>query len=326
MATTLLLGGTAWLGREIASRLVARGDHVTCLARGESGSVPDGATLVRGDRTRPDAYDGVAGTDWDAVIDLSRDPSAVAGAVGALGARAAHWTFVSTISLYAHEDDPPGADETAATVEPVDLTDYNQAKVAAERSATAELGDRLLVARLGLVAGPGDPSDRFGYWVARLALAAEGPVLAPVPDGRYVQVVDVRDAASWLAGAATRGTTGTVNATGDPHPLGEMLDEAADVAGHRGRRAVAPDDWLEAHGVNHWTGPRSLPLWLPSTCTGFFRRSNEAFGAAGGTVRPLRETLVDTLADERARGLERPRRAGLARDEELELLTELSEG
>ncbi|WP_104081535.1 hypothetical protein [Cryobacterium sp. Y11] len=57
MTGTLILGGTGWLGREIAEQLVAHGDDVTCLARGESGAVPDGVTFIRFDRRTPGAYD-----------------------------------------------------------------------------------------------------------------------------------------------------------------------------------------------------------------------------------------------------------------------------
>jgi hypothetical protein len=87
---------------------------------------------------------------------------------------------------------------------------------------------------------------------------------------------------------------------------------------------AAPDPWLEAHDVAYWMGPRSLPLWLPAGMPGFWTRSNAAYRILGGKLRPLRDTLERTLADERARGLERERRAGLTRADELALLAELA--
>jgi nucleoside-diphosphate-sugar epimerase len=315
----LVLGGTGWLGREIAAAAIRAGHSVTCLARGDSGDIPSGAMLERSDRSKPGAYDGVAGTDWDDVIEISWENSFVLGALDALAGRAAHWTLVSTISVYA-SNSAAGANETAELVETSDLSDYGQAKVAAERASAAALGDRLLIARPGLIAGTGDRSDRFGYWVARLA-ASDDDALIPVRDGRWVQVIDVRDLARWISRAGA--ITGTVNAVGNQHSLRETLDRAAHAAGFTGEFVEANDDWLLANDVNYWAGPRSLPLWLPLEDAAMAQRSNDAFLAAGGILRDLDFTLTDTLTDERMRGLDRPRRSGLTRADETVLLKAL---
>ena len=322
MTKVLILGGTAWLGREIAEAFVASGAEVTCLARGESGAVPIGARLVKADRTQPRAYTAVSGTVWDEVVELSYDPSFVADALDALTDKAAHWTLISTVSVYSSNRDID-ADELAAIHTPTDLDDYGQAKVAAEQVSSAALSDRLMIARPGLIAGPGDPSDRLGYWVSRLALAHELPVLSPKPEDRYVQFIDVRDFASWVVNSSARSLTGVVNVIGDPMPFAEFLEGAKAVAGFTGEVREAHDDWLLAHDVTYWSGPRALPLWLPAEDVAFARRSNARFRQTEGGLRPLAETLAATLEDEKRRGLERPRKAGLSRENELSLLTEL---
>jgi nucleoside-diphosphate-sugar epimerase len=323
MTRTLILGGTAWLGREIADQLAVQGHDVTCLARGESGAVPRGVTFVRSDRRSPGAYDLVAGEAWDEIIELSYDADLVAGALEALAGRTAHWTLVSSVSVYASNAEP-GADEDAFLVEPSNVDDYAHAKVAAERTTAAAVGERLLIARPGLIAGPGDMSDRFSYWVSRLAVAPEEAVLVPNTKNRYVQFIDVRDLAGWLISAGQRRLTGIYNAVGSEHELATVLLAAARVAGHTGELVSAEDDWLAAHNVNYWAGPRSLPLWLPRSDSALARRSRSRFLVAGGTELNLQQTLEDVLADERARGLDRGRRSGLTQDEQRLLLAEIS--
>ena len=322
MTKTLILGGTGWLGREIATQLVANGDDVTCLARGESGAAAEGATLIRADRTGTDAYAAVSAELWDAVIELSSEPSFVDGALAKLAPMASHWTFVSTVSVYARHD-APGANETAELLDPVDPEDYGQQKVAAERASLAAVGDRLLIARPGLIAGPGDDSGRFGYWVGRFALAGDGPVLCPVGIERDVQVIDVRDLAAWIIRSGRDRLIGTIDAMGDRHSLAEVLDTAADLAEYTGERVVVADAWLSDHGVEHWAGARSLPLWLPVAAAALMQRDNSAFLEAHGELRSLGSTLADTLADERQRGLERVRKAGLSRADEMALIGQL---
>ncbi len=135
MRRTLILGGTAWLGREIATQLLASGNAVTCLARGSSGSAPVGATLEAIDRSDPEAYDRVKQQEWDDVIELSYDQGFVTGALRALASQAAHWTLVSSVSVYSSNAEPH-ADETAEVVVAVNLSDYGHAKVAAEKVST----------------------------------------------------------------------------------------------------------------------------------------------------------------------------------------------
>lgn len=320
MTRVLLLGGTGWLGARIAEAWLAAGASVTCLARGAR-PAPDGTRLVVADRAGADAYDAVRGQEWDEVVDLSSSARQVRAAVGALG-EAAHLTYVSSVSVYA-DATTPGADEHADTVapaEPGDAPDYAREKSAAEVAVRSALPQRAAVVRPGLIVGPGDPTDRFGYWVSRFALAGAGPVLVPDAADAAVQVIDVDDLAAFVVAQGRERFVGDVNAVGDSMPFGALLAAARDVAGHTGDVVVAAADELLARGVAHWAGPRSLPLWLPADLRGFGARSNAVYRLLGGRLRPLRETLARTLADERRRGLDRPRAAGLTRAEERDLL------
>ena len=316
MTRVLVLGGTAWLGARVARAWHEQGAEVVCLARGSAGSAPPGVRLVRGDRTQPSAYDEVTGP-WDEVIELSYAPELVTGALRALSHDAAHWTLVSSVSVYARNDEPDG-DESADLVDPRDLSQYADAKAAAERATVDAIGDRLFIARPGLIVGPGDPSDRFGYWMARFT--EPGPVLIPSTAGRYVQVIDVDDLADWLLRVGIDRRTGIANAVGPPHPFSAVLEQVRLATGFRGEIVAATDEELLANDVGYWAGPRSLPLWLPAAYAGFARRRADAFGSTGGTTRPLAMTVTRTLDDELKRGIDRPRRAGLTQADEFETI------
>ena len=324
MTDVLILGGTGWVSGRIAQRWLDAGAAVTCLARGGR-PAPAGVRLVVADRDEAGAYDECLDREWDEIVDVSSHPRHVDEAVRALDARAVHWSYVSSVSVYA-DADHPGADESAALAEPAEdgsPEDYARAKSAAER-AVSRLGERAAISRPGLIVGPGDPTDRFGYWPARFAQAGEDAVLVPAPDGQSAQVIDVDDLADFVVAAAARGWRGVVNAIAPTAPLAEVLGTVREVAGHRGPLVAAEPGWLADQGVAHWAGPRSLPLWLPSDVPGFATRDGRAYRAAGGRIRPLAETVERVVADERRRGLDRPRRAGLTRYEESALLAALA--
>jgi nucleoside-diphosphate-sugar epimerase len=323
----LILGGTQWLGRTLATEAVARGHRVTCLARGEAGAVADGAELVVADRSQPGAYDAVSGRDWDAVIDVTRQPGFARRAAVDLGPRAGHWTFISSGNVYAAQDEP-GADESAELMPPLESDEstpdtYGEAKSAIELAYREALGERLLVIRPGLIAGPGDPSGRGGYWVARAA-RDDGPMLVPDILDSAVQAIHIDDLVRFTLDAIEQRRTGAFNAVGDRVTFADWLEASRAVAGHDGEVVAVAPEWLAEQGVAEWSGPDSLPLWIiDPDWHAFLDRSNAAAKAAGLRLRPLEQLLAETLEWERREGVDRERGAGLTPEKERELLAAL---
>jgi nucleoside-diphosphate-sugar epimerase len=294
----LVLGGTVFLSKATAAEAVARGHEVVCAARGESGAVPDGARLVAWDR-REEPPAELTGTPYDAVVDVARHPSWVRRAVGAFPD--AHWVFVSTINVYEDESTPggrPGSLPLRAALHQdadlsVDMDAYGPMKVACEQ--VVQDGARsAMVVRPGLISGPGDPTGRFTYWPVRLADGGE--VLAPGAPDDAVQIIDVRDLATWLVDAVEAGTTGEYDGIGPVMGLADLLAQVASGVGASPEWTWVDPEFLTAQGVAPWVGPDGVPLWLPRPeYDGMLAHDPGPSLAAGLRPRPIAETAAATL-------------------------------
>ena len=65
-------------------------------------------------------------------------------------------------------------------------------------------------------------------------------------------------------------------------------------------------------------------MWLPRSHYGVTSHDPVPSLAAGLRLRPLAETVADALAEERRRGPDRERKAGLSATEETEVLATLA--
>ncbi len=325
----LVLGGTVFLSRTIAESARDAGHEVTCAARGVSGNPPDGVEFVQVDRDEPDGLAELDDARFDAVVDVEMQaPSRVRRALDVLGDHAAHWTYVSSGSVYS-DSGTSGQDAANAPVElpPPEGSDesdrelYGPLKVACEEAVGEVLGDKAFICRAGLIVGPRDVSDRFGYWPARLA--AGGEVLVPGDPTDLVQYVDVRDLAEWIVRITENRVVGTFDGVAPALRWGDVVqDMAAAVGGADLALTWVPGAWLGEQGVTPWAGPDSLPLWLPlPDYAGFMSRDVSASVQAGLLTRSTEEIAAAALEWEEVLGLDRDRRSGITRDREAELLT-----
>src|SRR5260370_450859 len=109
----LILGGTVFLGRHLVQAALARGHEVTLFTRGQHN--PELFPQVEKLRGNRDGGLGVLqGRRWDAAIDTSGFvPRVVRASAELLAAQVEHYTFISSISVYA-DVSQPGLDESTS--------------------------------------------------------------------------------------------------------------------------------------------------------------------------------------------------------------------
>src|SRR3954462_8580630 len=254
----LILGGTQFLGRHTVDAALARGHELTLFNRGQTRPelFPDVEELV-GDRDGN--LDALRGRSFDAVVDTSGYvPRIVAETMDALGA-VGHYTFVSSISVYADLTTPPTEESAVRELEqPTEewREAYGELKADCEDEVRARFPDAF-VPRPGLIGGPWDPTGRFTYWPQRFA--AGGQVLAPTPAEGDTQGIDATDLAPWIVEAGEAGLAGTYNAVGAVTPRRELLETCQAVTSVESEIVWVDAGFLVEHGVERWM---DLPMWL----------------------------------------------------------------
>ncbi|HET9887600.1 MAG TPA: NAD-dependent epimerase/dehydratase family protein, partial [bacterium] len=320
----LILGGTIFLGRHIVHSALDRGHEVTLFNRGRSGTdLFPSVEKLRGDR---DGGLGVLrGRKWDGVIDTSGYvPRLVRDSANLLKDAVAHYSFISTISVYADRQ-PLGIEENGALqilkdekTEEITGETYGGLKVLCERAVDSVMPQRNLLVRLGLLVGPHDSTGRFTYWVKRVAEGGE--VLAPAPPDRLVQFIDARDAASWIVRMSEEQALGPINVTGPTMTMGDGLSTCAQALRSNVQMTWVDEAFLIERGVKPWSG---LPLWTPLDDSGIFAIKTMKAKERGLTCRALAATVADTLqwASQAGDSSSNPK-VGLTREREEELLRE----
>jgi 2'-hydroxyisoflavone reductase len=284
----LVLGGTSFVGRWIVQDLLDRGHTPTLFTRGKTGAdLFPGTARATGDRDVGD-YASIAGTSWDAVVDVSAYvPRHVREASAAVST--GRYLFISTGSVYDRTVAGDGMTEDSPRLPPyresevVDGDTYGPLKVACEDDVQDLHGDRATIVRPGIVAGPHDPTDRFTYWTR-----ATGTVEVPGRLDQPVQVIDARDLARLVVLLLEQDQPGTYNAVG-PQPA-VTLAELIRVCG--------------AEALVEKEARPGFPLVLPDqTWDVMFRRSAAAALSVGMPTTPLGATAADTRAWDVTRGL-----------------------
>lgn len=262
----LVVGGTRFLGHELAWRLLFAGHRVTLLNRGrEKDAFGNRVERLRGDRTTDDFPRLLRGRSFDAVVDFAAYTAEDArGVVSALADRVGHYVVISSGQVYlvrqdaprpAREEDYDGPVLPAPT-EAGDRVewDYGMGKrgvedVLAEAWEKSRFPSTRL--RLPMVNGERDHSRRLEGYVWRILDG--GPVLLPDGGQRPMRHVYAGSAVRAILALLGDGRTfgRAYNLAQEETPtLAELLTLVAELLGAPARLLPVPVDRLVAAGID----------------------------------------------------------------------------
>jgi 2'-hydroxyisoflavone reductase len=333
----LFIGGTGFIGPHMVRRAMERGHTVTLFNRGRTNPhlFPDVEKFV-GDRDG--GLDVLRGKSWDAVIDTSGYiPRVVRDSAELLRDNVHRYLFVSTGDVYA-DFIKVGIDEdyTLDTIDDPTNEDpskhYGPLKVLCERAVLDTYPERCTILRPGWIIGAGDYNSISPYWPVRVHDGGE--VLAPGDPTDPLQIIDPHDLARFVIKILEEDINGIYNTVGPEAPMttAEFLYGCRAVTSTPVHFTWVPADFLQEMDVGAMT---DLPIWFPPRddyptpvpfepgAKGFHQISGQRAIAAGLTFRPLAETARSIIDEFLARGEtweSRPRRFGLSREREAEVL------
>ena len=307
----LIIGGTRFVGRHLVEAALARNHEVTLFNRGTHAAGAREVETILGDRYKDLAK--LRDRRWDAVVDAcGYVPRAVTAAAEVLRDAVDRYVFISSQSAYADvsmrgvDETAPVAQLTSEQLERANKIDtsgnpsygelYGGLKALCEQAAEQVMPNRVLIVRPGLIVGPYDYTDRFTYWVVRVARGGE--VLAPGRPERPVQFIDARDLAEWIVAMAERRGAGVYNANASPErvTMQDVLDQCRLSSGSDAVFTWVSEEFLNREQVAAWS---EMPLWLPEEdapqLAGFMFIKVDKAVAAGLRIRPVRDTIRDTL-------------------------------
>ncbi len=221
----LILGGTSFLGPHQIAYALERGHEISTFTRGKTKPKihPELFSKVEnlvGDRENN--LEALKNRKWDVVIDNSgRRTKWTKDTAELLKDNVKYYMYTSSISVYyPFTGDDFSEKRKLVTKVPEDATqqekgnyNYGVMKATSEMAAMDAFGaDRSIIVRPTLLVGPGDVTDRFPYWLARLEKGGE--VIIPGATEEVVQYIDVRDIAQWMIRLCENGAAGIYNGSG----------------------------------------------------------------------------------------------------------------
>lgn len=300
----LILGGTSFLGPHQIAYAIDRGHEVSIFTRGKTIPKIHQALFSKveslvGDRE--DNLDALRDREWDVVIDNSgRKTQWTQDTAQLLVDRVGYYMYTSSVSVYyPYLGEDFSESRPLVTAVPTDVSEqekqtyeYGVMKATSELATIQAFGtDRSIIVRPTLIVGPGDRTDRFPYWLARLEKG--GDVIIPGHRKEVVQYIDVRDLSEWMIRLLENKSAGIYNGSG---PGFEMTTNAFVHGIHASYNSpvnyIQIDDFefLEENGI---IGIQPWVIQLPKYA-GMSRSDNAKAISADLTFRPLSETVEAT--------------------------------